>query len=319
MREKSKMTNFTENKKGIELGYACINLTLQQDKKNKITCNRSMIRRTFDAKGIEYASELAELNTGNLLPILEWNHRHDIRVFRMTSCLLPWASEYMLEDLPHFEKISRNLKTAGDYAIEKGIRLSFHPGPFNILTSTKEHVVQNTIVDLAIHGKIMDLMGMPRSHWAKINIHIGASYGDRESAMARWVENFHRLPDSVKTRLTVENDDKASLFSTADLYNGIYKRIPVPIVFDYHHHKFRNDGESEEECHAMACETWGDVRPCFHYSESASEKEGSNKKANAHSDYVYDKINDWGRDFDVVIEAKAKELALLKYRDSYSL
>jgi len=313
------MTNFTENKKGIELGYACINLTLQQDKKNKITCNRSMIRRTFDAKGIEYASELAELNTGNLLPILEWNHRHDIRVFRMTSCLLPWASEYMLEDLPHFEKISRNLKTAGDYAIEKGIRLSFHPGPFNILTSTKEHVVQNTIVDLAIHGKIMDLMGMPRSHWAKINIHIGASYGDRESAMARWVENFHRLPDSVKTRLTVENDDKASLFSTADLYNGIYKRIPVPIVFDYHHHKFRNDGESEEECHAMACETWGDVRPCFHYSESASEKEGSNKKANAHSDYVYDKINDWGRDFDVVIEAKAKELALLKYRDSYSL
>ena len=313
------MTNFTENKKGIELGYACINLTLQQDKKNKITCNRSMIRRTFDAKGIEYASELAELNTGNLLPILEWNHRHDIRVFRMTSCLFPWASEYMLEDLPHFEKISRNLKTAGDYAIEKGIRLSFHPGPFNILTSTKEHVVQNTIVDLAIHGKIMDLMGMPRSHWAKINIHIGASYGDRESAMTRWVENFHRLPDSVKTRLTVENDDKASLFSTADLYNGIYKRIPVPIVFDYHHHKFRNDGEPEEECHAMACETWGDVRPCFHYSESASEKEGSNKKANAHSDYVYDKINDWGRDFDVVIEAKAKELALLKYRDSYSL
>lgn len=308
------MINFTENSRGIELGYACINLSLQKDKKNKVTCNRSMIKRTFAAKGTEYASELARLNTRDILPILEWNHRHDVKVFRMTSCLFPWASEYMLEDLPDFEEISKNLKVAGDYAKEKGIRLSFHPGPFNILASTKEKVINSAIVDLSIHGKIMDLMGMPRSHWAKINIHIGASYGDRESALTRWVENFQRLPDSVKTRLTVENDDKASLFSTKDLYEGIYKRVPVPIVFDYHHHRFRNDGESEDECHAMACETWGDVRPCFHYSESASEKEDSPKRANAHSDYVYDKINDYGRDFDVVIEAKAKELALMKYR-----
>jgi len=308
------MINFTENSRGIELGYACINLSLQKDKKNKVTCNRSMIKRTFAAKGTEYASELARLNTRDILPILEWNHRYDVKVFRMTSCLFPWASEYMLEDLPDFEEISKNLKAAGDYAKEKGIRLSFHPGPFNILASTKEKVINSAIVDLSIHGKIMDLMGMPRSHWAKINIHIGASYGDRESALTRWVENFQRLPDSVKTRLTVENDDKASLFSTKDLYEGIYKRVPVPIVFDYHHHRFRNDGESEDECHAMACETWGDVRPCFHYSESASEKEDSPKRANAHSDYVYDKINDYGRDFDVVIEAKAKELALMKYR-----
>ena len=76
------MLNFTENARGIELGYACINLTLQKDKKTKITCNRSMIRRTFDAKGTEYASELARLNTGDILPILEWNHMHNIKVFK---------------------------------------------------------------------------------------------------------------------------------------------------------------------------------------------------------------------------------------------
>tara|TARA_Y100001973_G_C5188920_1_gene329640 strand:- start:953 stop:1897 length:945 start_codon:yes stop_codon:yes gene_type:complete len=311
------MKNFTENSKGIELGYACINLSLQKDRKNKITCNRSMIKRTFKNKGIEYASELARLNTEDLLPILEWNHRNNVKVFRMTSCLFPWASEYMLEDLPGFEDIKNNLARAGNYAKEKGIRLSFHPGPFNILTSTKEHVVKNTITDLAIHGKIMDLMGMPRSHWAKINIHIGASYGDRKSAMERWVRNFDKLPESVKTRLTVENDDKPSLFSTKDLYYGIYKQLSVPIVFDYHHHKFRNDGESEAECHDMACESWQDVRPCFHYSESASEKEGSSKRPNAHSDYIYEKINDYGKSFDVVIEAKAKELALIKYKNDH--
>jgi len=273
-----------------------------------------MIKRTYQAKGIEYASELARLNTEDLLPILMWNHENDVKVFRMTSCLFPWASEYMLEDLPDFDVISHNLKTAGDYAKEKGIRLSFHPGPFNILTSTKEHVVNNSIVDLTIHGKIMDIMGMPRSHWSKINIHIGASYGEREPAMERWLKNFDRLPDCVKSRLTVENDDKPSLFSTKDLYHGIYKKAGVPIVFDYHHHKFRNDGETESECHDMAFESWGKVRPCFHYSESASEKEGSNKKPNAHSDYIYDLIEDYGKNFDVVIEAKAKEQALLRYR-----
>ena len=166
------MLNFTENARGIELGYVCINLTLQKDKKAKVTCNRSMIRRTFDVKGIEYASELSRLNTRDILPILEWNHMHNIKVFRMTSSLFPWASEYMLEDLPDFEEISKNLAAAGNFAKEKGIRLSFHPGPFNILASSKDHVVKNAIVDLSIHGKIMDLMGMPRSHWAKINIHV---------------------------------------------------------------------------------------------------------------------------------------------------
>ena len=313
------MKKFTDGIKSIQLGYACINLTLQETKKNKITCNRTMIKKTFNAKGIKYASELAELNTRDLLPILDWNYKNGVRVFRMTSSLFPWGSEYMLEDLPDFEKISKNLKAAGDFAIQHGIRLSFHPGPFNILTSTKPGVVKNSVVDLAIHGKIMDLMGLPRSHWAKINIHIGASYGDRASAIDRWVKNFDLLPDSVKARLTVENDDRASLFSTKDLYDGIYKKLGTPIVFDYHHHKFRNDGESEEECHAMAFETWGKVRPCFHYSESAAQKEGADKKENAHSDYVYDKIKDYGKDFDVVIEAKAKELALLKYRSIHNI
>jgi len=313
------MKNFTDGIKSIQFGYACMNLTLQETKKNKITCNRTMIKKTFDAKGKEYASELAELNTRDLLPILDWNYKNGVRVFRMTSSLFPWASEYMLEDLPGFEKIAKNLKAAGDYAIQKGIRLSFHPGPFNILTSTKPNVVKNSVIDLAIHGKIMDLMGMPRSHWAKINIHIGASYGDRASAIDRWVRSFDLLPDSVKTRLTVENDDRESLFSTKDLYEGIYKKLGTPIVFDYHHHKFRNDGESEEECHAMAFESWGKVRPCFHYSESAAQKEGADKKDNAHSDYVYDKIEDYGKDFDVVIEAKAKELALLKYRSIHNI
>ena len=56
------------------LGYACINMELsQQPKSKRVTTNRSMIRRTFDEKGLPYASELALANCRDLLKILQWN------------------------------------------------------------------------------------------------------------------------------------------------------------------------------------------------------------------------------------------------------
>lgn len=298
----------------INLGYACINMTLQKEK--NITTNKGMIKRTFKAKGIKYASELAEKNTSNLLPILMWNYKNNIKVFRMSSCLFPWASEYQMEDLPDWKQIEINLKKAGAYARHVGMRLSFHPGPFNILTSPKEGVVQNSIVDLAMHGKVMDVMGFERNRWSKINIHIGATYGDKQAAIDRWCKNYELLPESVKTRITLENDDKASMYSVKDLYQ-VYERLGVPIVFDYHHHKFCTGDMSEEEALKMAATTWGNVRPTCHYSESKALNENLDVKPQAHSDYIFNKINDWGLDIDVVLEAKAKELSILKYRELF--
>ena len=114
----------------------------------------------------------------------------------------------------------------------------------------------------------MDLMGLPQSPAAKINIHIGGAYGDKVSAMDRFCKNFKRLQPSAQARLTVENDDKASMYSVLDLYNGIYKVIGIPIVFDYHHHKFCTGDLTEEDALKLAASTWGDVKPCTHYSES---------------------------------------------------
>ena len=164
-----------------QFGYACLNMTLQSQKP-KVFCSRSMIKRTFAAKGIEYASQLALENTSDLIQYVNWNNNHGVKVFRVTSCLFPWASEYRLEDLPDFEAIKINLQTAGKMARDAGQRLSMHPGQFNVLTSEKEHVVQNCITDLRIHGEIFDIMGMPRTPGAKINIHIGGAYGDRVAA-----------------------------------------------------------------------------------------------------------------------------------------
>ena len=138
-------------------------------------------------------------------------------------------------------------------------------------------------------------------------------------ALGNFCKNFHRLSDAVKTRLTVENDDRASLYSTKELYEEIYLKIGIPIVHDFHHHTFCTGGIEQDEALLYAVESWGAVKPVTHYSESRSiEQDDPKIKANAHSDMIYNKIETYGFDVDVMIEAKKKEVALLHYRESYT-
>tara|TARA_A100000172_G_scaffold79632_2_gene67141 strand:+ start:434 stop:1390 length:957 start_codon:yes stop_codon:yes gene_type:complete len=302
-------------------GYACINMQLSnpQDfgghKNDRITTNRSMIKRTFQQKGIEYASSLSLLNVLDLQKILEWNVKHGVNFFRLSSNVFPWASEYQLHDLPDYEAIWEACESVGNYVRKHGIRLTSHPGPFNKLASPKERVFENTKRDLEIHGEFFDMLGLPRDHYAKINIHVGAAYDNKPVALDTFVRNFERLPASVTSRLTVENDDRQSLYSTQELYDGVFSRTGIPIVFDYHHHVFCQGDLTEKQALELAISTWGDIKPVVHYSESrAEEKKDAKIRAHAHSDYVNGPVDDYGYDLDVMIEAKAKELALFKLK-----
>ena len=297
----------------MNLGYACINMTLSE-KKPKVTTNRSMIKRTFLEKGIDYAAELSLLNCRDLVEILRWNVENDIKFFRLSSNIFPWASEYQIEDLPTYQKIKTILSGCGHYARQNGVRLTSHPGPFNVLVSPNEKVIQNTLIDLTNHGKVFDLLGLDRTPYNKINIHCNGVYGDKQSAMDRFCKNFELLPESVQTRLTVENDDKASMYSVKDLMY-IHERIGIPIVFDFHHHKFCKGGLSEKEALALAISTWPkNIRPVVHYSESKADHELDVKiKAQAHSDYIKKLPNTYGYDLDLMVEAKAKELSILPF------
>ena len=306
-------------------GYACINMQLSYPQKwggqergvKPITTGRSMIKRTFESKGLEYASEITLANVKDLDRIIDWNIINGYDFFRITSGLAPWKSEYDWDDLPDIEQIRMWLHSAGEKAKTHNIRITSHPGPFNVLTSPHEHVVKNCIGDLTDHGDVFDMMNLSRTPYNKINIHLGGAYGDKESAMDRFCKNFEKLPESVQTRLTVENDDKASMYSVKELYNGIYKRIGVPIVFDYHHHRFCSGSLSEQEALELAMSTWPqEIIPVVHYSESRSiEQEDDKIKPQAHSDYVYDYIDTYGNVVDIMIEAKHKELAVRKYRE----
>ena len=304
------------------LGYACINMQLSYPPKGvqRRTTGRSMIKRTFESKGMDYVSEISLKNARDLHYIIAWNIENNYKFFRIGSDLFPWASEYKISELKDIEQIKQWLHSAGVMAKTHGIRLTSHPGPFNVLVSPHQHVVEKCVVDLSIHGELFDMIGLSRTPYNKINIHLGGAYGDKESAMDRFCKNFELLPESVSSRLTVENDDKESMYSVKDLYYGIYNRIGVPIVFDYHHHRFCDGGLSEQDALELAISTWPEgITPATHYSESRStEQLDESIRPQAHSDYVYDYIDTYGNDIDIMIEAKKKELAVAKYLEIHS-
>ncbi|QKZ13894.1 UV DNA damage repair endonuclease UvsE [Spirosoma sp. KUDC1026] len=286
------------------VGYACINLSLQAQ---KITTNRGMIKKTFTEKGVAYASELALKNVQDLLKIVDWNLEHGIGLFRISSDLFPWASEYRIADLPDFAEIRATLEEIGS----RPIRLTTHPGPFNHLAGQGK-VLDNTLKDLEYQSELFDLMGLKPSHWNKINIHAGGTYGDKSATLARFAKNFGLLSENLRARLTVENDDRPSLYTVTDLVS-LYEVIGTPIVFDYFHHSLNPGSQTEEEAFLTAYATW-DVRPVFHYSDSRQEKEDPRARKEAHADWLYAPVNTYGKEVDIVYESKMKELSLLRLR-----
>jgi UV DNA damage endonuclease len=301
-----------------------------------------MIDRKFKLGGLQLASDIALANARDLLTILQWNESQGIRLFRVGSELFPRWNHYELAALPDIAEITQHLRAAGDYAKAHGHRITTHPGPFHILGSPDAVVVDNSIVSLERHSELFDLMGFAPSFDNPINIHIGATYGDKTGTVDRWLRNYDRLSDACKSRLVIENDDKASMYSVRELYNTLYAAAGIPVTFDYWHHTFNTGDLSEEEAFFMARETWQrhGVTQCTHYSESRRReqqlliermfdhhgisledlpkwptfhkayKEFTKIKEQAHADYITTTPNTYGvADLDIEVEAKAKELS----------
>ena len=250
----------------MNLGYACINTALSA---NKIMTNRTMRRKTFDAKGIDYVSDLALANINDLKTIIQWNNEMGIKLFRLSSGMFPWSDEYNVKDLKDYQLISFKMREIGNQAINVGQRLTMHPGPYNCLASPNQKVVDKTIRELNFHSEQFNMMGYKPSPYNKINIHVGGAYGDKKGTLKRFCKNFELLNEDTKKRLVIENDDSPNEYSVKDLFDGVYQIIGIPITFDYFHHKFNTGNLTEEEALKMAAITWPEgVTQCCHYSES---------------------------------------------------
>jgi len=297
--------------KVMNLGYACINTALSA---NNIMTNRTMRRKTFEAKGLDYVSDLALLNVKDLKTIVKWNNEMGIKLFRLSSQIFPWQDEYEFSSLKDFKEICKLMLEIGDIATKAGQRLTMHPGPYNCLASPNQKVVDKTVRELDCHSEQMNMLGFKPSPYNKINIHVGGAYGDKIATLARFNANFNLLRADTKKRLVIENDDSPNEYSVKDLFDGIYQSIGIPITFDYFHHKFNTSDLTEEQALKMASITWPDgIAQCCHYSESRrKEFLDESIRPQAHSDIIYEKIQTYGLEPDIVIEAKLKEQAIFK-------
>ena len=295
----------------MNLGYACINTALSA---NKIFTNRTMRRKTFDANGEDYVSDLALANVKDLKTIIQWNNEMKIKLFRLSSQIFPWSDEYDVKTLKDYDEIASRMREIGQIAKDGGQRLTMHPGPYNCLASPTQKVVEKTIRELNFHSEQFNMMGYDPSPYNKINIHVGGAYGDKKGTLNAFCHNFKLLNEDTKKRLVIENDDSPNEYSVNDLYWGIYKQIGIPITFDYFHHKFNTGDLTEEEALRMASTTWPKgIAQCCHYSESRrKEKLDESIRPQAHSDLIYEKIQTYGLEPDIVIEAKLKEQSIFK-------
>lgn len=295
------------------LGYACLNETLRAE---GIFTNRTVRKVNFSKSR---ACELIYNNSSDLEKIIQWNLKNNIGFFRISSDIFPFWDhpelQYDLEDLLEFNPIMMNLLNAGTLAEDNEMKLETHPGPYNCLASPHKNVVDKTILCLEKHSKMIDYLVSDDTHVA-INIHVGGSYGDHKETAKRFCKNFYRLSSKCRNRLVIENDDKINGWSVKLLYKMIFKEIGTPLTFDYHHHKFCPGDMDAFEAANICRETWEiyDLVPTIHYSESRDP----NKEIPAHSEYIEDQIPMfYYNPYDIMIEAKAKELALLKYRETY--
>ncbi|MEF8819192.1 MAG: UV DNA damage repair endonuclease UvsE [Haloferacaceae archaeon] len=295
------------------LGYACMNHTLR-DREPPLRCNRDMRKATFEERGVAYASELALQNFEDLHAILAWNAANDVGFYRCSSTLVPWNSQFDLAALPDYEAIRAVAERCGALVEREGMRLTFHPDYWCRLGSDSADTRATSVDAVDYHADWLDLMGLARSPYYGINVHIGATYGDEAATAERFRDAVADLSPGARARLTVENDDTESLWSVPELVDAL-DGTDVPVLFDYHHHTFTDRGLTYREAFDRAAATWGAVRPAAHYSEPA-RLHGADARPQAHAEVPAD-VPAWLRArADVMIEAGGKEQAVFAVRDA---
>ncbi|MDD5025701.1 MAG: UV DNA damage repair endonuclease UvsE, partial [Methanoregula sp.] len=246
------------------IGYPCINRT--------IGCTPS---RTFRLASYskERLIETVGANLTCLSAILEYNVRHGILFFRITSDLVPFAS-HEISQFPWQEQFSTQFKTTGKFIRDHALRISMHPDQFVLLNSKKEEVLRRSIADLQYQVSVLDLLGLDDS--AKVQIHVGGVYDDKSASIDRFVTQYLALDPRIRRRLVIENDER--LYTVADCC-AISDKTGVPVLFDAFHHSLHNNREALPALLDRVRATWheADGIPMVDYSSQQAGKRPDRK------------------------------------------
>ena len=292
----------------MRIGYPCSNRSLD------VSAARTFRLASYTP---ERLIETVEANLSTLRTILEWNASHGILFFRISSTTVPFASHPIM-DVDWQRIFAPTLAELGEMINAYDMRINMHPGQYTLLNAPKPEVVQQSIAELRYHAELLDLLDLDHTH--KIQIHTGGVYGDKMAASERFVETYAAVPDQIRRRLVIENDERQ--FSLGDNLS-IHERTGIPLLFDVFHHSIFNNGETFAEALDLVVPTWeGHGRAMVDYSSQDAPKQ-----AGAHTPSI--DLHDFAlvlpdlleRNPDVMLEIKDKEASALRameYVDEWS-
>ena len=300
------MINSKSDEMGLpKLGLVCITVS---DKVRYKTTTRKRLLTLEPAEQKRVLQALYIENLGRLSGAIDFCQAHSIRLYRLSSNTFPFADDVIGEDV--LTEIAEGLRQVGHRANALGIRLVLHPDQFVVLNSDRPDVIKNSIKVLATHARVFDLMGLPRSNWALMNIHGGK--GDRPE---RLINVIRDLPDSIRLRLTLENDEYT--YSAAELLKVCHD-AEVPMVFDAHHHVVHEKLESYEdpsvaEMLAAARTTW--TIPEWQLVHISNGQDFFQDRK--HSGLIFDMPSAYRNAPWIEIEAKLKEEAIARVQEQW--
>jgi UV DNA damage endonuclease len=280
----------------MRIGYPCVNESLD--------CSSSTTFRlaSYSDERVETA---VAANLACLQRILEYNVAHELRFFRISSGIVPFGS-HPINTFPWQTHFAAGFRAIGDYIRAENLRVSLHPDQFVVLNSPNADIVQRSIAELEYQGAMLDLMELDSK--AKLQIHVGGLYADREVAIARFIATYRTLPAAVQRRLVIENDDR--LFSLQDCLR-VHEAVGIPILFDNFHHECLNHGEPMAEALRLAAATWHPERDGVMMMDYSSQQLGERK--GKHTSSLEEELfreflsHLHGLDVDIMLEIKDKE------------
>lgn len=290
----------------MSIGYACLNIGTPN------TNIRSLMQRNATP---EKLMEVTAHNLAALERMIDYNRKNDIKLFRISSDLIPFGSS-PVNALPWWDIHAEAFQHIGAKIRKSGMRVSFHPGQYTVLNSPDEDVVARAILDLAYHAKMLECLGVDNQH--KIVLHVGGIYGNKKEALQRFEQNFRRLPEAVRNRLIIENDDR--LYNIEEVLE-LAHRLQIPAVYDNLHHAINPppSGGTDPYWIAEAKKTWkvADGNQKIHYSQQAP-----GKRPGAHTDTIdlktfltfHEQLED--KQIDIMLEVKGKNLSAIKCQNA---
>lgn len=301
----------------IRLGYVAMSMNLENCSPSR-TATVSVLDKLESVENkITRLKHIARENLQNTLRILKYNKAKDIYMYRMSSKIFPLATYPGLEYTNYIDELKPELNALGEFIRDNKMRISSHPDHFVLLNSISKKVYEDSVKDLKYHLGMFEAMGLDKTY--KFVLHIGGMYKNKEDSILRFYEGFNELDDKLKERIILENDDKS--FNALDVLK-ICDNLKVPMVLDVHHHNCNGSNIELKELLKQAFDTWNHeaLQPKIHYS---SPKDSKNFRH--HADYInIEEFNNFleiakavDRDFDIMLEAKQKDNALLELRRNF--